>query len=108
VKHGFSGDGLRRIEDAFGSLARFSLINGAEDVSGGDGPIAGSGDDAAVVEDGAGRILPLVNAGVEIGLQDFNGVVAGIGPEELQGADHTEFTEAGKIFRLDELFMSKR
>src|SRR5206468_1594466 len=37
-----------------------------------------------------------------------DGVVASIGPEKLQGTDHSELAEAGKLFGLDELFVSKR
>ena len=51
--------------------------------------------------------MPLIDLGIEIRLHDFDGVVAGFGPEKLQGADHAEFAEAGEIFGQHELFVGE-
>src|SRR5204863_759477 len=63
---------------------------------------------SAIVENGASRVLPLIDAGVEITLEDLDGIVAGIGPEEWESADDAQFSEAGEIFGLDELFVGER
>ena len=105
VEHCLARHCLRRVENAFLSLTGFRLIDRTKNICRGDRPIAGAGDDPAVVEDGARGILPLIDVGIDIGLQDFDGVIAGIGPEELKRADHTEFAEARKILGADELFV---
>ena len=51
--------------------------------------------------------MPSIDAGIEVGLEDLDGVVGGLGPVKLEGADDSEFAEAGKIFRLDELFVGQ-
>ena len=103
-----AGHGLGGIEDAFFALAGFRLVDGAEDVGGGDRPVARAGDDSAVVEDGTGRILPLIDGGIDVRLENFDSVVGGFGPVELQRADYAEFAEAGEVCGLYELFVGER
>ena len=42
---------MRGVEDAFLSFAGFSLVDGAEHIGSGDGPVAGAGDDATIIKD---------------------------------------------------------
>lgn len=50
VEHGEAGHVLRSVEDTFGALAGFGLIDSVENVGGGDGPVAGPGDEGTAVE----------------------------------------------------------
>ena len=50
VEHGFTWHGLGGIENAFFALAGFGLVDRAENICGGDGPVAGAGDYSAIVQ----------------------------------------------------------
>ena len=87
IEHRLAGHGLGGIEDALVSFPCFCFVYGAEDVRSGDWPITSAGDDSAVIQDRARGILPFVNFGIDVGLEDLDRIVGPFGPVQLKSAD---------------------
>src|SRR2546427_10365698 len=107
VQHGIARQALLGIQHSLWTFAGFRLIDGPKYIRGGNGPIAGAGDNSAAIEQRPRRILPLIHFRVQIGFNDFNRVRTCAGPIQLQCTDDTQLAESRKILERHELFVSK-